>query len=352
VSPKHLTRLLTRYIREGESGLDHKAKGKPSNNRKPQEVREKLSELIKSDYIDMGPSLISDIYSEDYGVALSRETIRGWMTKEKTWEPKAEKPKHRRSRPRRSCYGELVQMDTSEHLWLGPDQPMVQLIAMIDDATQQVHMKFYAADSTESNMDCILGYIRKYGLPRAIYTDRASHFSYNPSEKHGKGSSKEGQDEATTQIERALKECGIQHIKAYSPQAKGRIERAFGVLQDRLLHRLRLAGITTIEEANEFLEKVYIPKWNKRFGRKPAKDFNAHMSIGNLNLNAIFSVQLTRVVLNNYTISLHGRKFQIEAMSVVPGLKRGKVTVEKRLDGEIKIKFKDQYLYMHEILGR
>jgi hypothetical protein len=155
-----------------------------------------------------------------------------------------------------------------------------------------------------------------------------------------------------TQIERALEECGITHIKARSPQAKGRVERLFGTLQVRLLHRLRVDGITNIEDANDFLQKVYIPKWNKSYGREPASDWNAHRPVGDLNLKSIFSIQSTRVVNNNYTVSLRGRKFQIEAASTMPGLKRGKVIVERRLNGDIKIKFKNEYLYAHEILGR
>jgi hypothetical protein len=301
---------------------------------------------------DMGPTLISEILEEDHNVKVSSETVRNWLTEAEVWEPKAEKPKHRRSRPRRSCAGELVQMDTCEHHWFGDDEPLVQLIAMVDDATQKVHMRFYSTDSTETNMHCILGYIGSYGLPRAIYTDRATHFHFTPPEKADRGDRKTRPAEVETQIERALRECGIKHIKAHSPEGKGRVERMFKTLQHRLFRRMKHEGITDIKEANEYLKRVYIPKWDKRFGKKPANDFDAHMAVGDLNLKSIFSIQETRVVNNSYTVSYHGMKLQIEAASALPGLKKGRVVVEWRLGGELKIRYKGEYLYMHEILRK
>jgi hypothetical protein len=352
MSAKHVARLFNRFELEGEAGLEHKSKNRPSNNRKPPDVRERVSELVKEEFAGMGPTLISEVLEEDHNLKISSETIRGWMTEDETWEPNSVKPRHRRSRPRRACFGELIQMDTSEHAWFGLDQPIAQLIAMIDDATQTLYARFYDTDSTVTNMDCILRYINVYGLPRALYTDRATHFHWTPPEKPRNAVKKVNEPIVVTQIERALKECGIQHIKAHSPEAKGRIERSFKTMQDRLFHRMRLDNITNIEDANEFLDRKYIPKWNKGFKRDPANDFDAHMPVSDLNLKAIFSIQESRVVNNDFTISLHGKRFQIEAASVKPGLKRNRVTVESRLNGEIKIRFKGEYLYMHEILHK
>jgi hypothetical protein len=182
VSTRQLSRLLERYKLEGEAGLEHRAKNRPSNNSKPAEIREKFNELLKGDYVGMGPTLVRDFIEEDHGIELSRETVRAWMTEEETWHPTAEKPTHRRCRPRRACHGELVQMDTSEHHWFGPDAPLVQLIAMIDDATQKVHLLFTDTDSTETNMECILGYIAAYG-PQAPSTRTGRPTSTTPRPK-------------------------------------------------------------------------------------------------------------------------------------------------------------------------
>jgi hypothetical protein len=320
---------------------------------KPPEARERAIELLKGEYAGIGPTQSAEYLKDDYGISLSPETVRSWMINENAWEPKQGKARPRRRRASRSLTGELAYMDTSEHPWFGEDHPKSHLTAMIDDASQALHAKFYGADSTETNMDRLLGYIDRHGLPRALYTDRASHFVINPPRKKAAG---EGADAAEppapTQIGRALAECGIQHIKARSPQAKGRVERAFRTLQDRLFHRLRIEGIVDIADANEFLEKKFLPKWNEHLGRVPADSFDAHRPTDGLNLKAIFSTQVERTVGNDYVVKVLRRRFQIEAGSVKAGLKRSKVTVETRLDGEVRIRYKGEYLHMHEIFHK
>jgi hypothetical protein len=272
------------------------------------------------------------------------------MTEEEAWEPKAQKPRRRRCRARRSRRGSMARMDTSVHHWFGTDEPRACLIGMIDDASQNAFMRFYDTDSTETSMDCMPGCISTYGIPNSIYTDRAAHFHCNPPGTPARKRGKPGTDEIMTQVERAMKECGIRHITAHSPQAKGRVERMFGTLQDRLIHRMRIDGVKNIEDADTFLEKEHISKRNERFGAPPADSFDAHKPVGGLNLKAIFSIQCTRVVSNNYTIN--GRRFRIEAAGAAPGLKKGRVTVEQRLNCGIRIRFRGERLYMHEILRR
>jgi hypothetical protein len=351
MSVRQFRRTCERFRAEGEAGLRHKARDRPSNNSKSRDIKEFVCGLLGDEYAGMGPTLVSDFLEADHGIHISPETLRIWMTAAKAWEPKSAKPKPRRCRARRARAGELAQMDTSEHDWFGPDEPKAYLISIIDDASKTLHAKFYSSDSTETNMDAILGYIGLYGLPRAIYTDKASHFVTNPPARRKGAGDEEGdpKDPPPTQIGRALKECGIQHIRAHSPQAKGRVERAFRTLQDRLCHRLRVDGIKGIEAANELLEGSYIRKWNERFGVPPADDFDAHRSPDGLNLKAIFSTQAERTVGNDYVIRLNRRRFQIEAGSVKAGLRRSKVIVETRLDGEVRIRYKGEYLYMHEI---
>ena len=242
--------------------------------------------------------------------------------------------------------GELVQMDTSEHEWFEGRGQKAELIAMIDDAGSRLYARFFDTDSTLTNMAMIRDYIRRYGRPRAIYADKASHFktTRQPSVEE---SLRDRQPE--TQIARALRELDIEYISAHSPQAKGRVERAFGTMQDRLIKEMRLEGISTIAEANEFLNKKFIPFWNSRFTREPASRADAHRSRKGYDLNAILSVQVTRTVRNDYTIQLNKEFYQIKKKEVRPGLRKAKVTVELRLDGTMKLRWTDRYLKFHRI---
>ncbi|MCK5088510.1 MAG: ISNCY family transposase, partial [Hyphomicrobiaceae bacterium] len=250
-------------------------------------------------------------------------------------------------RARKSCRGELVQMDTSEHAWLEERAPgKLMLIAMIDDATSRLYARFFETDSTRTNMTLIRDYIRRYGRPVAIYADKASHF---------KTTRQASIDEALrelqpeTQIERALRELDIEYIAANSPQAKGRIERSFGTMQDRLIKEMRLESISNLDEANRFLEKEFIPFWNRRFTEKPMSAHNAHRGKKGFDINAALSIQATRTVRNDYTIQLDCQSYQIERKSIQPGLRRSKVTVERRVDGTTRIRWKNNYLKFHRI---
>jgi len=233
-------------------------------------------------------------------------------------------------------------MDTSEHAWFegrGEREPV--LISMIDDAASRVVLRFFDSDSTETNMRMLRGYVRKFGRPRALYADKASHFKVNrPPDIEEQLAGRE----AETQIARALRELDIEYIPAHSPQAKGRVERGFGTLQDRLVKELRLRGISTIEAANEYLEREFIPDYNRRFAVKPASLADAHRPTKGYDLDAILSYQETRVVQNDYTIRYCGTVYQLLPSAVRPGLRRGKVTVQVRLDGTLRLWFRGEYL--------
>ncbi len=347
LSVRHVRRLLRRYESEGDAGLVHRSRSRPSANRLSDEVRRRVVELLKGDYEGFGPTFAAEKLSVRNGIDVSRETVRKWMVEEGLWKPRRKRVRHRQWRARKSCRGELVQMDTSVHAWLEERAFGKQmLIAMIDDATSRLYARFFETDSTRTNMTIIRDYIRKYGRPVAIYADKASHF---------KTTRQASVDEALrelqpeTQIERALRELGIDYIAANSPQAKGRIERSFGTMQDRLIKEMRLESISNIDEANHFLEKEFIPFWNSRFTEKPVSGFNAHRGKKGLDLNAILSTQDTRTVRNDYTIQLDCQSYQIERKSIQPGLRRSKVTVERRVDGTTRIRWKNNYLKFHRI---
>jgi hypothetical protein len=272
---------------------------------------------------------------------LSRETMRQLMIQAGLWKPKARRIEPHPWRQRRECCGELVQLDTSIHEWFEGRGEAAVLIAMIDDATSRVMMRFYPTDSTLTNMDLIRRFLRRHGRPLAIYADRASHF------KTTRSATEEEQlagREAETQIQRALRELDIEYIAARSPQAKGRVERAFGTAQDRLVKDLRLRDISTIAEANDFLECEFMPWWNRQLTQPPAQPTDAHRRITGYDLNVILSRQTARTVANDHTIQHNGQRYQIARKSITAGLKRAKVTVEERLDGRLLIRFRGRCL--------
>ena len=341
-SVRQVRRIQRRLESEGDGGIVHKLRGRPSNNRKPPGFREAVLRSYRRDYPGFGPTLAAEKLGEG-GLGVSDETLRQWLLGEGLWQRKRRRDKHRRRRERRECFGELVQADGSHHDWLeGRGEAMV-LVAMIDDATSKVLGRFYPAETTEAYMDLLGRYLRKHGRMVAMYVDRDSIFR---AEDHDP----RDPQPVLTQFSRALEELGIELIPAYSPQAKGRIERFFQTAQDRLVKELRLAGATTIEEANDVLEKTFLPLFNRRFTVRPASRNNAHRPLHPaMNLPAILSIQQTRTVTNDYTLRLRNVLYQL-LPPAWPGLRGGKVLVENRLDGSRHIRFGKRYL-KYQTLG-
>lgn len=341
LSERQVRRLVRRYRDEGDAGLIHRGRGRQSNRQFPAELRARVLERMRSAYKGFGPTLASEKLAERDGLVVSRETLRRWMIEEGLHEPRVRRVKACQWRERRSCVGELVQIDTSIHDWFeGRGEPAV-LISMIDDATGRLWMRFYPTDSTATNMSHLRGYIERYGRPVAVYGDRASHF------KTTRSASMEEQLEgraAETQIERALRELHIEFIPANSPQAKGRVERSFATAQDRLVKELRLADISTIDAANAFLDTVYMPMVNSRFTVEPTCPVDAHRPADEFDLDAIFSIQETRTVANDYTIRHRNVRYQITQLPIPPGLRGARVLVERRLDGQLAIRYRGRYL--------
>ena len=233
LSVRQVRRLLRRLKESGDRGLIHRLRGRSGNRKLPAELRQRVLAECQRCYQDFGPTLASEKLAEQ-GLRVSPDTLRRWLLAAGLWEGKRKRDQHRQRRPRRECFGELVQMDTSIHDWLeGRGESMV-LIAMIDDATGRVEAGFYPGETLPSHFDLLGHYLRKHGRPLAVYADRDSIF-----EAHSKG---RPDYSGQTQFGRALEELGIERITAYSPQAKGRVERFFGTAQDRFVKELRLAG--------------------------------------------------------------------------------------------------------------
>jgi hypothetical protein len=250
-------------------------------------------------------------------------------------------------RPRRSGFGELVQWDTSEHDWLEGRGPVRYLVRMIDDATSWSWGRFVESDATPFNMAVLGEYIEKNGRMVDVYTDRDSMFTV----PRRKGESQQERQAADrlTQLGRGLRELGIGSILANSPQAKGRVERSFLTAQDRLVKQLRLAKVCTLEAANAFLEKEYWPEWNECFAR-PVQDFpDQHRPLSEaLDLAAILCHAEDRVIANDYTFSFAGQRYQIRREQVQAGMRRQRLRVELRLDGELKARYEGRYLTLEE----
>ena len=265
LSERQVRRILRRYRAEGDAGLVHRGRGRPSNRRLPQETRQRALEAVQEHYRDFGPTLAAEKLQEREGIRVSRETLRQWMIEEKLWQ--CRRPVHRRVhlwRPRRPAFGELVQMDTSEHAWLegrGEGEPV--LVSMIDDATGRQVKRFFPKDTTPANLEVLGLWLRRYGRPLAIYADGDSIFRV-PSRAATAEEARQGL-RPQTQFGRALRELGITFIGASSPQAKGRVERSFQTDQDRLVKELRLRDIATIAQANAYLEEEYLALLNRRF---------------------------------------------------------------------------------------
>ena len=339
---RQVRRLQQRLREHGDAGLVHRLRGRPSNHRLERKLRQRVLREYRKHYAGFGPTLACEKLAEQ-DLHVSHDTLRRWLLDEGLWQRQRRRDVHRQRRPRRACFGELVQMDTSLHAWMeGRGEEMV-LITMIDDATSRLLARFYPGDTVEAHFDLLGRWIQKYGRPLALYTDRHGIF-----EAHKKG---QPDYAGETQFGRALAELGIGLIKARSPQAKGRVERSFGTAQDRWVKEMRLAKVKTIVAANALLERL-LPDHNRRFGVAPAQAADAHRAVGKTyHLAAILSVQEERVVSNDYTIRFENRLYQLDR-PIYPGERGGKVTIEMRLEGAMAIRFGSRYLNYHEIAAR
>ena len=346
LSSRWIKKLMKRLRTEGDRGLAHRLRGRRSNRGHAAEVRRRALKLIGERYADYGPTLASEVLASDHSMKVNRETLRQWMSQEQLWKPRRQKIKHVHVwRPRREQRGELVQWDTSEHDWLeGRGAQKLYLIAMIDDASSELTARFALHDSTEENMRLLWQYIERHGRPVEVYTDKAGLFQVNRPLHYNKHLPPAAEQ---TQIKRALEELGIGRIAAHSPQAKGRVERSFQTMQDRLVKGLRRAGANTLEQANQYLWEVFEPDWKQRFGQRPASELDAHRPLRkDHTLASSLSYMETRMVNNDYTLLWFGERFQIPAGEVRPRMRKSKLRVERRLDATLVARWEGKELLL------
>jgi hypothetical protein len=300
--------------------------------------------LYQQNYEGFGPTLAQEKLLERDGIRISDETLRIWLMEAGLWKKKRKGKTHRQWRPRKERYGEMIQVDGSHHDWFEGRGPSCVFMGYIDDATGKVYGRFYEYEGTIPAMDSFMRYIRKYGIPISLYMDK--HSTYKSMGKPTIEDDLNG-TEPVSEFGRALKELGVQLIHAHSPQAKGRVERLFNTLQDRLVKEMRLRGISSIAEANEFL-KEYLPIYNRRFAKKAVQAENLHRPIPKgLNLHRIFCIKTERTLRNDFTIA-HGRKlYQIEE-----AVRTKKLMVEEYTNGAMAIWCRGQKVKFSQIAVR
>ena len=341
LSVRQVRRLLFKVKARGDGALVHGLRGKPSNRSREASLRRRVLKAYRKKYSDFGPTLACEKLADD-GLSVGVETLRRWLLAEGLWERKRRRDPHRSRRPRRSGFGELVQMDASVHDWLEGRGETVVLIARIDDATGRILAKFYRHGTVEAHLDLLGVWLRKHGRPHALYTDRHSIF-----EPHEKGKPLADPD-AKTQFGRALDELDIELIRAHSPQAKGRVERSFGTAQDRWVKELRLTKAKTCERANASLETL-VPEHNRRFAKPPRVTTDCHRRLGpGHELESILSIQSERVVSNDFVVRFANRHFQL-LKPIDPGQRGGRVVVEERPGGGLVIRFGTHELKYREL---
>jgi len=342
LTARQVRRLLLRLREEGDRAVMHGLRGRPSNRKFAVSFERKVLARVGQRYADFGPTLAAEHLAKE-GLALSRETLRKWMSKAAFWRPRCQRVKKIHVwRERRASFGELVMQDSSPFRWLEERGPACQLIAVIDDATSRFYARFTEHDTTDENLRTFGEWVRRYGRPLAHYTDKNSIFRTSAPAPLGEQLRGE---KACSHFGRALRELGIEWIAAHSPQAKGRIERLFETLQDRLVKEMRLAGIDSIAAANHFLEMRFLPEWEERFTVAPRRPRNAHRRLDrNQRLEEILSVRVGRQVADDHTVSWDGNRWGVPREEVCAGLRGAQVEIERRLDGSHWLRFRGRYL--------
>jgi transposase len=331
LSIRQVRRIYARYQAGGACGLVSHKRGKASNNKIPEEVIRRAVELIKSKYVGFGPTLAMEKLHEVEGIKLSRETLRKVMIGNGIWWAKKRKTlRVHQQRERRTNFGELIQIDGSHHDWFEGRNDKCCLLVFVDDATSKlVQLKFCQGETTEGYFEATKEYIQRVGVPVAFYSDKDGIFRINMPESTSEGE---------TQFQRACRELDIKLIYAHSPQAKGRVERANGILQDRLVKELRLRGINDIETANAYLPE-FINMYNARFAKVAKNNLDMHRKLDKNadELELIFSEQTERKLSKNLEFSYKNMIYQMQVTGQGYGLRYAKVMVHKNLSGKVRI---------------
>jgi len=334
ISYRHGRRLWKKYQAIGKDAFVHGAKGKTSNRATAPEVKQAVLARYQQRYADFGPTLATEKLLED-GFSIDHETLRLWLLEQGLWQRQRKRQGHRSWRERKAHFGEMLQMDGSFHAWFEERGEVCCLMNCVDDATGVTFSLFAEQETTEAAMTLLWKWIENFGIPRRLYSDRKN--LYVVAEEVARLAALEGREEFT-QFGRACHKLGMRIIKAYSPQAKGRVERRNGNLQDRLVKELRLAGISDIAAANEFLYGQFLEKFNQQFAKQAHEDEDYHWSAQGIDLAAVFCLEEERAIAKDWTVRFENQSYQLKPVSKYASAK-GKVLVRKRLNGELRFNY-------------
>jgi hypothetical protein len=351
VDAESLKRLWKRYREEGATGLKHRGAGRVSARAKPAKFRRRVLKLVREKYGEgegerFGPTLAAEHLASEDGLRMDAETLRRWMLKEGLWSRRRKRKAYRQRRERRRHFGELVQMDGSFHDWLEGRGPGGCMMNMTDDATSAVELRLGEEETIWAAVNLLLAWIEQYGVPQALYVDWKNLYKRAPTAREQLRG-----EEPVTQFGRMCEKLGIRIIAAGSPQAKGRVERNHGTHQDRLIKKMRRKKIGRHEEANEYLQREYLPEHNGRFRRAAAEAEDYHRRAPRAaELREVFRLETERVIGNDWVVRYDNRLFQVQAQSRKWAPAQGKVVVCEWQDGTVEIEYRGQKLPWKEIL--
>lgn len=338
LSRRQVFRLLKRFRLDGASAIRHKARGRRPNNHIHEAKRDYALSLIKERYADFGPSLAAEMLEQHHGFKVSRETLRKWMVADGIWLSRKQRRTFHQPRLRRECYGELIQIDGSDHRWFEDRAGPCTLLVFIDDATSTLmELRFVKSESTFSYFEALESYLLRHGRPVAFYSDKHSVFRVaNDQAKGGAG---------MTQFGRALTELNIEILCANSSQAKGRVERANRTLQDRLVKELRLASVSDMETANAYLQG-FKDRYNARFAKTPAKPDDLHraLNVEPDRLDEVLCWRENRYVGRQLTFSYDRKRVMLDETETARGLVGKYVDTYAFVDGRFDVRWKGQSL--------
>ena len=350
LSYRQTLRSFARFEELGDAGLCHRLRGKKSNRQSPACDPTRALSLYAKKYSDFGPTLAAEYLAQEDGLTVGITTLRRWLIGAGLWKPRHAGPRHRKWRERKPHFGEMVQVDGSLHDWFEGRRGKASLIVMIDDATNWMFARFFEEETTAAVMETFWKYVLQYGLPRSLYVDRDSIYRVNRDATTDENLKDTG---PLTQFARALRQLDVTLILAHSPQAKGRVERRHGVLQDRLVKAMRRRRISTLEAANEFLDETFLEPFNEQFQYPAAKSADLHRSVPRgVHLERVLCFQEQRMVRNDWTISWCNRCFQLAESNQRLSLVGRRIVVCEHLDGSIHLWFRQRELVWSELPER
>ena len=340
LSYRQVKRNYKRYRQSGASGLAHRLRGQPSNHKIPARHKEAVLNFYRKRLQGFNLQHASEKLREN-NLPVHAETLRLWLKAEGEWSPRRKKSRrHRNWRERKAHFGEMLQLDGSFHDWLSTGEQYCMMV-LIDDATNLTYARLYNEETTKAAMEVLKDWIQTYGIPGSIYTDGKSVYK---TDREPTIEEQLNDIKPKTAFGKVCEKLGIRLIGAHSPQAKGRVERENGTLQDRAVNELRYHGIDNIKDANRFLETTFLPDLNGKFRKAPASEIDGHRKADNLDTDAIFSWEYTRKINNDWTVRFQNQYYQLNGPGeqLPPAKKR--VTVQKRLDGSIHLFYRGREL--------